>query len=1242
MSFPQRLTNNLYQTSTGTRTGRSTRARIGFTFFCLFLTLTALSVGAKMWHAEAARTTKPKPVNGVQVTPSEVTLPARGGVQFTAEVMGIEDQRVGWSVNSDEGGNAAVGTISAGGLYTAPDLSPDEPPIQFLVRATSLANPSMFGEATVTVTGRGSQFRSPSVSVQHGDAPATDTISSFNSTGVSVMFGEPPSSNTIPSFLSNAVSVRYGTPSSDPFSTYFSNAVSVQYGTPPTNPLSAYFSNAVSVYYGAPPAQTTTVEPLSYTAEGYRYLIISPSTTPPPGFEQPDFDDSAWRIGRAGFGGGNCAGLPVNTSWGTNSRLLVRRVVSIPSDAMNVRVFVSIDNDVEAVFFNGTQISLGRNTNGCANRDDFVYRVPQTLIQSSGNVVAYHLYDYGVQSFFDTRIVADISCTDNCPQGSLASLTLNPSTVNGGQPSTGTVTLVNPAPLGGATVNLSSGDTNIATVPASVTIPQGATSGTFTVSTPLRQTDTAVNISASYAGETKVASLIVLAPQVLSSLALNPSTVTGGQTSTGTVTLFNPAPSGGLTVNLSSSDTAVATVPSTLAIPQGATSGTFTVQTSVATSNRNVQITASISTESRVATLTVNRLVPDLQVTLDAPPPQAATDAAFDVSWTITNNGQATATAPWVDKVFLSVDSQPGNDALIGEFPFSNSLEPNGSAVRIQTVSIPRSAVSQSGSYRLIVVTDANNNVNEGANENNNFSVRQIQVTRTPRPDLIVEPGSVIAPDTAFFDQTIRVQWQVRNVGDSSTDAGEWRDRIYLSLNQTIDAEDTLLGNISNVSYLSPGESYVAGADVRLPRGVFGNYNIIILADADRSVAEDNESNNAESNNTGAKPLNIQIPPLPDLQTTLVQSSEEVFAGNMLPLIWRVENRGTGNTASDQNAWVDSIYLSQDQTFSSTADRLIGTRTREGGLVQNDGYTVSNFSVAVPNNIAGEWYVFIVADGQDRIYEFTNENNNANYDREQPGSPLRIIPTPPPDLIIPLPINAPDNGTAARQITVNWTVRNQGAFEAKPRWFDTVYLSDDETLNPTADTPLATVLHNGTLDAGLEYNASATVTIPACISGMYYLFVATDSRSQIFEFDPSEDAEANNSSLARAIQITSAPSDLRVTEVNNAGTGNAGQSVQVGWTVTNAGIGATIENSWVDQVYFSTSEIFNPGNALLVGTFTQNGGLAQGATYTRTETMASGCRVLKRRPRNLHAHGNNRRAEHRAGGVLRLRRDRRD
>ena len=69
----------------------------------------------------------------------------------------------------------------------------------------------------------------------------------------------------------------------------------------------------------------------------------------------------------------------------------------------------------------------------------------------------------------------------------------------------------------------------------------------------------AVTITALYNSVSRKATLTVTAPTA-STLTLNPTSVQGGNTSTGTVTLNGPAPSGGMVVTLTSSRTATAQV----------------------------------------------------------------------------------------------------------------------------------------------------------------------------------------------------------------------------------------------------------------------------------------------------------------------------------------------------------------------------------------------------------------------------------------------------------------------------------------------------------------------------------------------------------------------------------------------------------------------------------------------------------------------------------------------------------
>jgi len=231
---------------------------------------------------------------------------------------------------------------------------------------------------------------------------------------------------------------------------------------------------------------------------------------------------------------------------------------------------------------------------------------------TSGNAVIYMISPskFVAVSMNDPNpAVLDFELSSSAPAAvSLSSLSLNPTSVTGGNSSTGTVTLSGAAPAGGAQVALSSNN-GAASVPSSLAVPAGATSATFTVSTSAVAASTTVAISAAYGGVTKTASLTVTpaSPPALSlsSLTLNPTSGVGGaQSSTGTVTLSGPAPTGGAQVALSSNNGA-ASVASSVAVPAGATTATFTVNTSVVTASTTVTISAAYGGVSKSATLTV-------------------------------------------------------------------------------------------------------------------------------------------------------------------------------------------------------------------------------------------------------------------------------------------------------------------------------------------------------------------------------------------------------------------------------------------------------------------------------------------------------------------------------------------------------------------------------------------------------------------------------------------------------------
>ncbi len=189
----------------------------------------------------------------------------------------------------------------------------------------------------------------------------------------------------------------------------------------------------------------------------------------------------------------------------------------------------------------------------------------------------------------------------------ISSVTLLPTSVVGGASSTGTVTLKSAAPTGGAVVTLKSSNA-AATVPVSVTVPATKTSTTFTVTTTPVASSASASITATYGTGSSSATLTVTAPS-LSAVSVSPATVQGGTSSTGTVTLTSLAPTAGIAVTLTSSNTSAATVPATVTVTNSLTAN-FPVTTLGVSSTTSVTITAKLGTVTKTATLTVNPAPP--------------------------------------------------------------------------------------------------------------------------------------------------------------------------------------------------------------------------------------------------------------------------------------------------------------------------------------------------------------------------------------------------------------------------------------------------------------------------------------------------------------------------------------------------------------------------------------------------------------------------------------------------------
>ncbi len=92
----------------------------------------------------------PPPAIEVTVKPANVSVVLGDQTTFGATVTNTTDTVVSWSVNGVPGGSSALGTVTSGGVYTAPADLPSPATVQ--VAATSHADPTKLGIGAVAIT----------------------------------------------------------------------------------------------------------------------------------------------------------------------------------------------------------------------------------------------------------------------------------------------------------------------------------------------------------------------------------------------------------------------------------------------------------------------------------------------------------------------------------------------------------------------------------------------------------------------------------------------------------------------------------------------------------------------------------------------------------------------------------------------------------------------------------------------------------------------------------------------------------------------------------------------------------------------------------------------------------------------------------------------------------------------------------------------------------------------------------
>ncbi len=233
----------------------------------------------------------------------------------------------------------------------------------------------------------------------------------------------------------------------------------------------------------------------------------------------------------------------------------------------------------------------GGVTVGLSSANATVVQAPSTLTIPAGQDTAtFNLTTGGVSKTTEVQVNASLlgvglSQSMKVQPANLVSVTFAPDRVAAESTTTGTVTLNGVAgePFTVSLV-LEGAPAGYTVTPSTLTFAQGDRTKTFRVTTGpegkavTRKVTATRAAQGNYTASTASGTFFVDAVSV-TGLTLNPIAVAGGGNVIGTVTIGTPAPTGGVAVKLSTTNSAYAPVPARITVPAGSTTTTFVIRT---------------------------------------------------------------------------------------------------------------------------------------------------------------------------------------------------------------------------------------------------------------------------------------------------------------------------------------------------------------------------------------------------------------------------------------------------------------------------------------------------------------------------------------------------------------------------------------------------------------------------------------------------------------------------------------
>ena len=589
------------------------------------------------------------------------------------------------------------------------------------------------------------------------------------------------------------------------------------------------------------------------------------------------------------------------------------------------------------------------------------------------------------------------------------------------------------------------------------------------------------------------------------------------------------------------------------------------------------------------------RDLPDLHVTrVNCSDPVAG--QTMTVEWTVKNDGLgSTEDAAWNDYIWLVPDMKLGTattgSKLLKTVANVKALDTGESYINTQEVKLDERIY---GNYNILVTSDMYSVTNidwttqspvypyspsqtgyltastnpsyvklseiTDNGKKDNFFYTKIDIAVPPLPDLWIPQITVLnngAPvSEVFAGSTVDVVVTIENKGEVAVQNKTVQNVLYRSAAANHgDGGLTTLQTKSKTLNLEPGASTEERFTVTIPSRYYGD--LYFHAQTDRGDVV-YELANTENNWGASERVNVIVAPGADLQPTFVDvNASNVTANQTVTVSYTVENMGAG--LPDVNRWNDKIYLCQSADGLTTSKTLIATVP----ITYSESKYSRDVNVTLPS-LSGTYYLYVVADDGDAVFEYEGEDNNTM----RSGKPITFVL---PDLTVELNKVYTDTIKSGVEVSFEWKIKNQGAGDMQnTRIADAFYVSSSES--GANARYLGTITNDLWIAAGGEKVLRGTLTAPygTALNAMQYVFVKTDADAKLKEV--SEDNNTSNK-VERWCKFSQKPvsptpyPDLTVTNATAPTEAVTSTYQTARWTVANNG--NTNAGAFYTAVYLS-------------------------------------------------------------------------